>query len=35
VQSGMPREMNSWRLQDDRAAYDPEAIESPGQSPRI
>jgi proteasome lid subunit RPN8/RPN11 len=29
VQSGMPREMNSWRLQDDRAAYDPEAIESP------
>jgi len=29
VQSGMPREMNSWRLQDDRVAYDPEAIESP------
>ncbi len=35
VQSGMPREMNSWRLQDDRAAYDPEVIESPAQSPRI
>ena len=29
VQAGQPREMNSWRLQDDRAAYDPEAIESP------
>jgi len=29
VQSGRPCEMNSWRLQDDRAAYDPEAIESP------
>ncbi len=28
VQSGMPRDMNSWRLQDDRAAYDAEAIES-------
>lgn len=28
VQSGMPRDMNSWRLQDDRAAYDSEAIES-------
>ena len=28
VQSGMPRDMNSWRLQDDRAAYDVEAIES-------
>ncbi len=35
VQSGMPREMSSWRLQDDRAAYDPEVIESPAQSPRI
>jgi proteasome lid subunit RPN8/RPN11 len=35
VQSGMPREMNSWRLQDDRAAYDPEVIESPAQPPRI
>ena len=29
VQTGQPREMNSWRLQDDRAAYDPEEIESP------
>jgi proteasome lid subunit RPN8/RPN11 len=28
VQSGMPKDMNSWRLQDDRAAYDAEAIES-------
>jgi proteasome lid subunit RPN8/RPN11 len=35
VQSGLPREMNSWRLQDDRAAYDPEVIESPAQPPRI
>jgi proteasome lid subunit RPN8/RPN11 len=35
VQSGMPREMNSWRLHDDRAAYDPEVIESPAQPPRI
>jgi proteasome lid subunit RPN8/RPN11 len=35
VQSGMPREMSSWRLQDDRAAYDPEVIESPAQPPRI
>jgi proteasome lid subunit RPN8/RPN11 len=29
IQSGMPREMNSWRLRDDRGAYDVEAIESP------
>ena len=29
VQTGQPREMNSWRLRDDRAAYDPEEIESP------
>jgi proteasome lid subunit RPN8/RPN11 len=29
VKAGMPREMNSWRLQDDRGAYDAEAIESP------
>jgi proteasome lid subunit RPN8/RPN11 len=35
VKSGMPQEMNSWRLQDDRAAYDPEVIESPAQAPRI
>ena len=26
VQKGVPRDMTSWRLQDDRAAYDPEAI---------
>ena len=35
VQAGQPREMNSWRLQDDRAAYDPEAIESSAHSPSI
>ncbi|HEY0702626.1 MAG TPA: M67 family metallopeptidase [Candidatus Acidoferrales bacterium] len=29
VKAGMPQEMTSWRLQDDRAAYDPEVIESP------
>lgn len=28
VQKGEPRETTSWRLQDDRAAYDPEALES-------
>jgi proteasome lid subunit RPN8/RPN11 len=28
VQKGFPKDMNSWRLQDDRAAYDAEAIES-------
>lgn len=28
VQSGQPRAMNSWRLRDDRSAYDVEAIES-------
>jgi len=35
VQSGRPREMNSWRLQDDRTAYESEAIESPAQSASI
>jgi proteasome lid subunit RPN8/RPN11 len=28
VQSGQARDMNSWRLRDDRSAYDPEGIES-------
>jgi proteasome lid subunit RPN8/RPN11 len=28
VRSGLPREMNSWRLRDDRTAYDREEIES-------
>jgi proteasome lid subunit RPN8/RPN11 len=28
VQKGEPRDMTSWRLQDDRAAYDTEAIET-------
>ena len=28
IRDGAPKEMTSWRLQDDRAAYDPEAIES-------
>ena len=28
VQKGEPKEMTSWRLQDDRLAYDAEAIES-------
>jgi hypothetical protein len=35
VKSVMPQEMNSWRLQDDRAAYDPVVFESPAQAPRI
>jgi proteasome lid subunit RPN8/RPN11 len=26
VQKGEPKDMNSWRLKDDRAAYDPEPI---------
>jgi len=30
VQKGEPRDMTSWRLQDDRAAYDPETIEIAG-----
>jgi proteasome lid subunit RPN8/RPN11 len=28
IQNGSPKDMTSWRLHDDRAAYDPEAIES-------
>jgi proteasome lid subunit RPN8/RPN11 len=28
IREGSPKDMTSWRLQDDRAAYDPEAIES-------
>jgi proteasome lid subunit RPN8/RPN11 len=28
VQKGEPRDMNSWRLQDDRSAYDAESIET-------
>jgi proteasome lid subunit RPN8/RPN11 len=35
VQAGQPREMSSWRLRDDRAAYDPEAIESPARPASI
>ncbi len=35
VQSGQPRDMNSWRLRDDRSAYDPEAIESSAHSASI
>jgi proteasome lid subunit RPN8/RPN11 len=35
VQSGQPREMNSWRLRDDRSAYDSEAIESAAHSASI
>jgi proteasome lid subunit RPN8/RPN11 len=35
VQSGQPRDMNSWRLRDDRSAYDSEAIESTAHSGSI
>jgi proteasome lid subunit RPN8/RPN11 len=28
IRDGAPKEMTSWRLQDDRTAYDPEALES-------
>ena len=28
IQKGAPRDMPSWRLHDDRAAYDPEVMES-------
>jgi proteasome lid subunit RPN8/RPN11 len=28
IRDGAPKEMTSWRLQDDRSAYDPESIES-------
>lgn len=30
VLQGQPKDMNSWRLQDDRAAYDPETIRIEG-----
>jgi proteasome lid subunit RPN8/RPN11 len=35
VQSGQSRDMNSWRLRDDRSAYDSEAIESSAHSASI
>jgi proteasome lid subunit RPN8/RPN11 len=35
VQSGQPRDLNSWRLRDDRSAYDSEAIESSAHSASI
>jgi proteasome lid subunit RPN8/RPN11 len=35
VQSGQPSDMNSWRLRDDRSAYDSEAIESSAHSASI
>jgi proteasome lid subunit RPN8/RPN11 len=35
VQSAQPRDMNSWRLRDDRSAYDSEAIESTAHSASI
>ncbi|MGA7915737.1 MAG: M67 family metallopeptidase [Candidatus Acidiferrales bacterium] len=35
VQSGQPRDMNSWRLRDDRSAYDAEPIESSAHSASI
>ena len=35
VQSGQPRDMNSWRLRDDRSAYDSEALESSAHSASI
>lgn len=35
LQSGQPRDLNSWRLRDDRSAYDSEAIESSAHSARI
>jgi proteasome lid subunit RPN8/RPN11 len=35
VESGQPRDMNSWRLRDDRSAYDSEAIESTAHSASI
>jgi proteasome lid subunit RPN8/RPN11 len=34
VQKGEPRDTTSWRLHDDRAGYDSEAIENVGQSVR-
>ena len=35
VQQREPRDIKSWRLRDDRSAYDPEAIESVAQSASI
>jgi proteasome lid subunit RPN8/RPN11 len=35
VQKGEPRDTTSWRLHDDRAAYDAEAIETVAQSARV
>ena len=35
VQKGEPRDTTSWRLHDDRAAYDPEAIETVAHSARV
>jgi proteasome lid subunit RPN8/RPN11 len=35
MQSGQPRDMNSWRLRDDRSGYDSEAIESSARSASI
>ena len=35
VQQREPRDTKSWRLRDDRSAYDPEAIESVAQSASI
>jgi proteasome lid subunit RPN8/RPN11 len=35
VQKGEPKDTTSWRLQDDRAAYDPEAIEIKARSTSI
>lgn len=35
VHGGEPRETTSWRLRDDRSAYDPEEIETAAHSARI
>lgn len=35
IQKGEPRDTTSWRLRDDRAAYDPEAVETSAQSVRV
>jgi proteasome lid subunit RPN8/RPN11 len=35
IEAGGPREMFSWRLRDDRSAYDPEQIESAAQAPSV
>ena len=35
VQKGEPRDTTSWRLHDDRAAYDAEAIEIVRRTPRV